>query len=534
MQSGPFESLRTACFLNEVKELRLPSNLLTENDFAAALRDEASASRALMPGDPIVSGLQERYSDSVGSWLQRQCSGEFTPEREKIVTVRKSRHGVRPVAELAIRDRLLYRALVARWQESVPRPARHQGSYDKFVRAPLEEASPKYVVTSDVTAFYQYVDHGLLLSELLTRTGDAEGAETLIELLGGVSGRSFGIPQQSEPSDALAEAFISIVHRRMVRQGFRIWHYNDDFRIAVDSWSDALNAVDALERETRRLGLALNDGKTVIWRRRTYEDDVEAHDTALRRISGDVDADLTGWIAGPYDVDQSDPDEEELRPTLARAIIERWHLQHDEDFKSGQVERRDRYYSREGREEVRVLSALLRKALGALQNEAPDDALLKSLALMLRTEQSMTPSVAQYLGSVAKSHPDQVVAWFEGFLDDEPYLTPWQALWIAPVISSTNVAFAHGTRQRDWLVDISMGNHSPEPVIAGLSYAMAISGVIDAGDLFAAYDAVSEVGRPMIARALGAVVSATDVRAATVLEEDELSRWAFELGANGI
>ena len=49
-----------------------------------------------------------------------------------------------------------------------------------------------------------------------------------------------------------------------LRQGLTVWRYNDDFRVAVDGWSDALNAVDALERECRSMGLALNDLKTVI------------------------------------------------------------------------------------------------------------------------------------------------------------------------------------------------------------------------------------------------------------------------------
>jgi hypothetical protein len=55
-------------------------------------------------------------------------------------------------------------------------------------------------------------------------------------------------------------------HEGAIRSDARVWRYSDDFRIATDSWSDALAAVDLLEREVRRIGLTLNDSNTVIRR----------------------------------------------------------------------------------------------------------------------------------------------------------------------------------------------------------------------------------------------------------------------------
>ena len=61
------------------------------------------------------------------------------------------------------------------------------------------------------------------------------------------------------------------MERRLLRHGLTMWRYNDDFRISVDTWSDALNAVDTLERECREVGLVLNDSKTFISKHATYE-----------------------------------------------------------------------------------------------------------------------------------------------------------------------------------------------------------------------------------------------------------------------
>ena len=221
--------------------MRIASGLLTVDDYQSALVDEFFATRRLIPDDAAISGLF--LHESAGEWAQRRCAGEFAPIPGQIVTVRKSGHGVRPVAELSVRDRVLYRALVSRWKTELPYPDRSSKAYETFLEAPLaSKAAPTYVVSSDVTACYEYVDHGLLGREVLARTGDSDGVEALTDLLAGLMGRSYGLPQQSGTSDVLAEAYLSVVERRLLRQGLTVWRYNDDFRVAVDGWSDVLNA----------------------------------------------------------------------------------------------------------------------------------------------------------------------------------------------------------------------------------------------------------------------------------------------------
>ena len=100
-------------------------------------------------------------------------------------------------------------------------------------------------------------------------------------LLTAITGRRYGLPQQNHPSDVLAEAYIDVLERRLHRANARVWRYSDDFRIATDSWSDALATVDLLEREVRRIGLTLNDSKTVIRRWYTYEASLKQQYDAL-------------------------------------------------------------------------------------------------------------------------------------------------------------------------------------------------------------------------------------------------------------
>ena len=94
-----------------------------------------------------------------------------------------------------------------RWKEVLPEPERSSESYQAFLETPLgTDTEPMYVVSSDVTACYELRRPWALGSRNLARTGDSDGVEALTSLLAGLMGRSYGLPQQSGSSDALANA----------------------------------------------------------------------------------------------------------------------------------------------------------------------------------------------------------------------------------------------------------------------------------------------------------------------------------------
>ena len=171
--------------------MRITPGLLSVEDFKDALEAESFVTRGLVPEDLDMWGLFNH--PAAEEWAYRRCVADFAPVPGQVVTVRKSGHGVRPVAELSVRDRVLYRALVRRWKEALPEPDRSSEAHEAFLNAPLEMTTlPTYVVSSDVTACYEYIDHGLLAREVLARTGDSDGVEALTSLLAGLAGRSYG------------------------------------------------------------------------------------------------------------------------------------------------------------------------------------------------------------------------------------------------------------------------------------------------------------------------------------------------------
>lgn len=507
--------------------MHIPSGLLTVDDYQNALADESRTARRLVPEDAAIAGLLRH--DGAGAWAQRRCAGEFSPIPGQIVTVRKSGHGVRPVAEISARDRVLYRALVSRWKDELPSPDRSAKAYDTFLKAPLSsDDAPKYVVSSDVTACYEYVDHGLLGREVLARTGDSDGVEALTSLLGGLMGRSYGLPQQSGTSDVLADAYLSVVERRLLRQGLTVWRYNDDFRIAVDGWSDALNAVDALERACRAMGLTLNDLKTVIRKGDTYKQVLGRRAEVLREISEEVELDLTDVIPGAYgDVLVVEPEESQVEVGAAQQIVIEWAALQDKMLAPSH----DPSLTPEDIDKRLALTDLLRWSLPVLESQPTEDHVLAACARILRTEQTMTPYVAKYIEN--SKDAGKTVAWFESFLEGNPYLTPWQAWWVGPSLLALEGSYGEGSRQRSWLKSIWEDPACPEPVRAGISLTVARKTLSDLDGLLKVYEAMTDTGRPFIARAIGAIATSADAGAATLLDEDELVKWAFQAGQAG-
>lgn len=503
--------------------MRIAPGLLTVGLFHDALLCEFFASRGLIPGDVGMEALL--VHEGADEWAHRRCMGEFLPVPGQVVTVRKSGHGVRPVAELSVRDRVLYRALVNRWTDVLPVPDRSSWAYDKFLHAPLRsDQSPQYVVSSDVTACYDYIDHGILAREVLARTGDAEAVEALTNLLAGLMGRSFGLPQQSESSDVLADAYLSIVERRLLRQGLRVWRYNDDFRIAVDSWSAALNAVDSLERACRDVGLALNDLKTVIRKGGTYKTTLSRRDEMLKELSEEVEVDLTEVVLTPYDIFVIEPAQHDIAAGAARKVVAEW-LKLQEKMLSTDSEST---LTQKEQDKRLALTDLLRWALPLLGAKSTDAALLTACGQILRTEQNLTPLVAKYLAET--TDPVATIAWFEDFLNGNPYLTPWQTWWVAPALRAVDGSYVEGSAQRRWLDSVWSDPSCPEPVIAGIAFTVAQKAVSDVKGLMEVYESMTDTGRPFVARAIGAVAPPDDTAAATLLVEDQLIRWAFELG----
>lgn len=138
--------------------------------------------------------------------------------------------------------------------------------------------SNAYIASTDITAYYQYIDHDVLADELIAQTGDFHAVTALTDLLHQVMGGRVGIPQVHSSSDILGDTYIDPIRRTLIRAGYDAYSYADDFRIGCHNLGSARAALELCSAAAHELGLVLNDAKTFTYGRDTY-------DQALGRVS---------------------------------------------------------------------------------------------------------------------------------------------------------------------------------------------------------------------------------------------------------
>lgn len=259
----------------------VPTAILKKLDLRGAAQNEAVAWRNLLPPEPWCQHVAQSPGH-FARWVSNRLSSGARNAPSAVIDARKANQAFRPVPVVGVAERIALRALTDWILEGVDLPERGQDHYRAFVSGPITRAFPKgkvaklsqasidYVVQADIAAFYQYVDHGVLLEELQVRTGKVEAARLLIELLGEIQGATYGLPQLLAASDALSEVYIQILERDLTRHTADVWRFNDDFRIAANGYGNAQQALEDLSSAARPLGLILSDHKTSIVKFSTY------------------------------------------------------------------------------------------------------------------------------------------------------------------------------------------------------------------------------------------------------------------------
>lgn len=251
------------------------ANLVKKLDLRVVAESEASSWRNLLPPEPWLESVRAQPG-YFASWVSSRLQAGHRNAPGWVVDARKAHQAFRPVPIVGIAERLALRALTDFVLAEQELPTRSQDDYRAFVSGPisyafrdggvqrLSNASVEYVVQADISSCYQYIDHGVLLTELENRTGKIEESRMLIELLGEVQGATYGLPQLLDASDKLAEVYMQVLERDAVRRIGRVWRFNDDFRLAVNGYGNAQQALEDLAAAARPLGLVLNDQKSNI------------------------------------------------------------------------------------------------------------------------------------------------------------------------------------------------------------------------------------------------------------------------------
>ncbi len=518
--------------------MQIESTLFRRLDLTDAVTRELSSRNRLLPRRWDYAALATDPS-AVESWLRPQLRRGPSGNTASVVFADKGWRGVRPLHVMSLADRVLYRALVTLISESLPASLRSRIPAEDFRQAPLEVPTARYISKTDVTSYYEFVDHELLRAELINQTGEEIAADALIDLLQAILARRVGLPQVHPSSDVLGDTYIDPARRRLIRQGHPAFTYSDDFRITSDSLGRARAALEACATEVRSLGLVLNERKTYTYRASKYRKSLTSFTDAERRLFGDEksasSADSLGFFSDNYsdagdgageplqlgalpldssvDEDEvigTDADEvpEASDPARILAAQRAWELWLDED-ESDDVQ---------AGQDAAITQSLVGRALPTL-GAAADDGPLEALSQLLRLEPALTPHIATYIDAYAQTGSHARVAIREK-LDEivsSDILSPWQGMWLADIAG----AIRRARRTHDyetWLVNCVKGPHD------GLAAtAAAALGRIGREDPDAVAEAIDRVSPEWRRLAFWGLIG-LDRSAAESVADDELDR----------
>ena len=494
----------------------LPPGLLSFESLRAAVDAELDGPPRLLPPNSVHPALLARREE-VTEWAFGRIQGEFVPPTEVTVAVSKAEHGVRPIAVWDLPSRLMYWALAERLRPALPPVDRGPKAYRAFQRGP-SEAGAKYIVSSDIAACYQFIDHALLASELLTQSAEAATVSAAITLLRETGGRTYGLPQQSPASDLLAETFLRRLERALVRRGLNVWRYNDAFRFACGSWSEVVRFIEVLADESRAIGLTVNDLKTVTWTTAKYTASLNRAEALRTEIAAEAELDLTR-LEVDYEgtVDVAPPEKGDVVALAAVRVLERW----DKIAGRGRA-------AQASRPERRAVVKLLPAALKTLEvNPATDPDVLALCMKVLRYERTATPAVASYL--MTRGDDEVIIGAFDKLLAAKAYINGWQVWWLQQPIAR-HAGFASGPRskaRRAWVEDAFMvADHSPV-LRAHAALTLARLGMAVSRALLSLYDRTTATLRPVITAAIALSKPAAAVTAA-VRGDSLLHAWTYD------
>lgn len=467
-----------------------------------AIEMEANTVRNLVPKDFDWNQILDKR-DSIERWIRTQLRIGFNPGAQEVVSVRKLQ-GTRPVPIWGPVERIVYRALAVLALGKDFNLDRSAKAYLEFVTAPLkygsktshvDQKSPfaslfwsfdsdiKYVVKSDIAAFYQYVDHAVLSRELLTCGADVEPVQALVDLLEDVQGRSYGIPQLLDSSDMLSEVYIDRLERDLLRRGLAVWRYNDDFRIACKKYEDALLAIELLDSAARDIGLVISESKTLIYKFSTYVEEVEAWEVKPEQ-EGQTTEDVEVAVGDYTDDFSQDVD-------AALSLISRTANGDD----AGSINLNQLSYA-----DLR----LLRRAFGSMA-QAGDPRALEFVRPFAIYAPALFPSIMRYVRAAHDAESDAVVKVVDSVVASAS-MNEWQHQWMVQSMYEMSLLNDSSPgkldERREWVSGIR--RDSPSNVsTAYATRALATAGVISIDNLILSYEKSNSVLVPLYLDAIG-------------------------------
>jgi hypothetical protein len=475
--------------------IQLAEPLLKRLKLEQSLRAERDRAQDRLPSR-VAEDAVASHGRKYATWLAGACAAGFDPAPQEVMWMPKGPLRYRPLSALPLAERVVFRAFADDLARNVTPLDAYQDSRDTFERSILEADDEfTHFGLADVASFYRYVPHSLLAERIIEATGRGDLANAVREFLRTAMQSDVGLPQNVGPSDQFADLVIGPVERRLIRRGYAVSRYNDDFRIAGRSNRAVRRGLEALQAELHEVGFTLNDSKTRILRRETFEAHVEQVAGADYEDAGDIgDEPATTAILNST-------------TRMLRASL-----------------RQPPTGSRSRLQEATALDRV-RRALRRLTRWKDPSALNQGQAIVNRYP-SLTQQYAIYCAALAEDGSGAEVGRYLQRVFPRLILTWWQDLWLLqPIIAGAPA----GVRLRRWIVSRVEGGDVPPMLRARAALAGASAGLVSSETALRLVEILPEAARPdAIAAYAVANGEASAKKALAGLPDTLLAGWVFD------
>jgi hypothetical protein len=298
-------------------------------------------------------------------------------------------------------------------------------AYHKQMERILEDSfHATYSVTADVAGYFFHVDIDELERLLLSLSPEVEVVRDLADLLRGWQMLGVrGLPQGLRASSPLGNVFLLPLDRMLSEQGIRYVRWMDDLVIAADSFHEARNIQDEVEKVLYNLGLTLAPDKTRILRwdvaiqeSGDAKDELARLKMSRRQGAEDLAAEALQVMDYPPDEPEPiDPEQIDLEVTLS---------QYDELLASLEADDLPKRFQSRTRAALRELTALRH---GHALDRIPH---------LLTRAPDLTRDALGYVAAVANGEPSAAAEVFSELLRSDRFMRDFEKLELCQAVLS--------------------------------------------------------------------------------------------------
>ncbi|WP_255354305.1 reverse transcriptase domain-containing protein [Oerskovia sp. Root22] len=416
--------------------------------------------------------------------------------------------GPRPINAVSATARTVYGALAEMLRSDLPPESRGKEKWGIFSKIGLDDEDERYVVELDMASCYEYVDHVKLQEEIILQSANAEAATALLALLGETFGRPRGLPQLMAASDLLSDAYLQGVERELLRSGYDVYRFADDFKVRASSWGEANEIIENAADISRDYGLVLSSAKTTIRRvdrfkaqRAEVDEFLLEYFAAARDDLNQIDVISNGY--DDFQTSESFPDDDMAFEGALWKILEDWLNSPTET----ELPLHSHY--------IPMALSYLRKSERRISDNSLREIVFRN---PIRLEAVLRYVLSRDEGSAGWGSLD-VLASMER-------QSPWAKIWMLSAGSQMS-AEGKGGIFADWAARQLSERH--ETVRAEAVWHLASAGSLTEDELRSAASSASEISRPSLAAAAG-VLGLKGKFAGSLKHESMLSKQAFEWG----